>query len=139
MVPAAFVKLTSLPLTANGKVDRRSLPEPATGAVAAGAGPRTPLEESIARVWRSALDVDAVDCDGNFFDLGGSSLQLIEAHARLEGRLGRSVPITVLFEHPTVRSLARALEGASAEDAALRALRERVRRRSAPETTEAAS
>src|SRR5262249_41854905 len=73
MVPSAFVKLTSLPLTGNGKVARRSLPEPASAGVAAGAGPRTPLEESIAHVWRSVLDVDAVDCDGNFFDLGGSS------------------------------------------------------------------
>ncbi len=129
MVPAAFVKLPALPLTANGKVDRRALPEPVRSGAPAGSPPRSAMEESIAQVWRSALDVDAIDCDENFFDLGGSSLLLIEAHARLQKSLARRLPITTLFEHPTVRSLARALDGEADSDKALRALRERVRGR----------
>jgi acyl carrier protein len=87
------------------------------------------MEESIAQVWRSVLDADAIDCDENFFDLGGSSLLLIEAHAKLQKRLARNLPITTLFEYPTVRSLARALEGGADSEKALRALRERVRDR----------
>jgi aspartate racemase len=129
MVPAAFVRLASLPLTANGKVDRRGLPEPGRAAIEAESLPRSAAEESIAQVWRSVLDLDAIDCDQNFFDLGGSSLLLIEAHAKLQKSLAAALPITTLFEHPTVRSLARALGGGASQEDSLRALRERVRDR----------
>ena len=129
MVPAAFVTLPALPLTANGKVDRRALPEPGRSGVPTVSPPRSAMEESIAQVWRSVLEVDAIDCDENFFDLGGSSLLLIEAHARLQKLLARRLPITALFEHPTVRSLARALDGDEDSEKSLRALRERVRDR----------
>jgi acyl carrier protein len=80
-------------------------------------------------VWRSVLDLDAIDCDENFFDLGGNSLLLMEAHAVLQRRLAIALPITALFEYPTVRSLARSLDGAPDPEASLRALRERVRER----------
>ena len=129
MVPAAFVRLASLPLTANGKVDRRGLPEPGRSAIGAESLPRSAAEQSIAQVWRSVLDLDAIDCDQNFFDLGGSSLLLIEAHARLQKSFAAALPITMLFEHPTVRSLARALGGGAGPEDSLRALRERVRDR----------
>lgn len=129
MVPAAFVKLSSLPLTANGKVDRRALPEPGRNAAGTGSPPRSSMEESIAQVWRSVLDLEVIDCDENFFDLGGSSLLLIEAHARLQKGLARGLPLTTLFEYPTVCSLARALDGGADSEKALRALRERVRNR----------
>jgi amino acid adenylation domain-containing protein len=129
MVPAAFVKLHELPLTANGKVDRRALPEPSLGGTGAGEPPRTETEAAIAQVWAAVLEVEAVDCDGNFFDLGGSSLRIIEAHARLQSRLARDLSITALFEHPTVRALARAIDGAADLQKSLRALRDRVRNR----------
>ncbi|MDQ2978449.1 MAG: non-ribosomal peptide synthetase [Acidobacteriota bacterium] len=129
MVPAAFVRLSALPLTANGKVDRRALPEPARGAAGAVSPPLSMMEEQIAQVWRSVLDLDGIDCDANFFDLGGNSLLLMEAHAILQRRLAIALPITALFEYPTVRSLARSLDGAPDPNVSLRALRERVRER----------
>lgn len=139
MVPAAFVKLRELPLTANGKVDRRALPEPSFGGTGAGEPPRTETEAAIAQVWSAVLEIEAVDCDGNFFDLGGSSLMLIEAHARLQSRLARDLSITDLFEHPTVRALARAIDGSAGSQKSLRALRDRVRSRAGADPAPEAS
>jgi aspartate racemase len=132
MIPGSFVFLPSLPLTANGKIDRRSLPDPGRAVAEKAAVPRSAMEESIAAVWRDVLGLEATDLDGNFFDLGGNSLLLIEAHSRLQKRIGRSLPITALFEYPTVRSLARSLGGDAAPDEALRSLRARVRNRRRP-------
>ncbi|MDQ2979972.1 MAG: non-ribosomal peptide synthetase, partial [Acidobacteriota bacterium] len=129
MVPAAFVRLSSLPLTANGKVDRRALPEPERAAAGAASSPRSAMEERIAQIWRSVLELETIDCDENFFDLGGNSLLLIEAHAKLQKGLAIAVPITTLFEYPTVRSLAGFLAGGPDAEGSLRALRERVRQR----------
>ncbi len=129
MVPPAFVRLSSLPLTGNGKVDRRALPEPVGASAGTASPPRSMTEETIAQVWRSVLDLEAIDCDENFFDLGGNSLLLIDAHARLQKLLAISMPITTLFEYPTVRSLARSLASGPAPDESLQALRERVRQR----------
>ncbi|MEO8429875.1 MAG: non-ribosomal peptide synthetase [Acidobacteriota bacterium] len=140
MVPARFVRVPGLPLTENGKVDRRALPDPQPEAAAASSPPRSVLEESVSRVWSSVLGVESVDCEANFFDLGGSSLLLIAAQARLEASLGRMVPIMWLFEHPTVRTLAAAIASGSDGGARARALEERLRRRrgtaaaAAPET-----
>jgi len=132
MIPGSFVFLTSLPLTANGKIDRRSLPDPGRAVPEKTAVPCSAMEESIAAVWRDVLGLEATDLDGNFFDLGGNSLLLIEAHSQLQKRLGLSLPITTLFEYPTVRSLARSLGGDDAPDEALRSLRARVRNRRRP-------
>ena len=129
MLPAAFVRMAALPLTENGKVDRRALPEEEASVPRVAAPPRSPLEESVARVWRTVLGVESVDCEGNFFDLGGNSLLLIAAQAKLENTLGRSVPIMMLFEYPTVRALAAALAPAADQKGSVRALEERLRRR----------
>jgi len=129
MVPVSFLRLDSLPLTANGKVDRRALPAPGEAPPAPASPPLSATEEAVAQVWKAVLEIEIVDCDANFFDLGGSSLHLIEAHAKLQNRLTREMPITTLFEYPTVRSLAFALDRGDKSDHALRALRERVRNR----------
>jgi len=129
LIPSAFVRLSSLPLTAHGKIDRDALPEPRRAAAEASTPPSSAMEELVAEVWREVLEVDAVDCDANFFDAGGSSLLLIEAHAKLQSRLGAPLPITALFEHPNVRALARSLAARSDASEEARALRERVRRR----------
>ena len=132
MVPTVVARLSSLPLTPNGKLDRKALPEPERFASRTLAPPRSPMEEQIADIWRAVLRTDEVGCEENFFDLGGDSLLLIEAHAKLQKRLAVGLPITKLFEHPTVQSLARFLRESSDPEEPLRALRERVWRKRRP-------
>ncbi|MEA2692360.1 MAG: hypothetical protein QOJ16_1747, partial [Acidobacteriota bacterium] len=121
MVPAAFVPLAALPFTPNGKLDRAALPEPETASPeprlqleTAWVAPRSQLEREIAAVWREVLKVERVGAEDNFFDLGGHSLLLVDAQARLTARLGREVPLLDLFRHPNVAALARHLHGPSA-------------------------
>jgi len=116
MVPAAFVELDQLPLTPSGKVDRKALPAPAAGGDGAAApdGPATAEEERIAAVWESVLGTRA-GVNDSFFDVGGNSLLLVQVAAKLEEALGHPVPIMDLFQHTTVRALARHLSGAAAD------------------------
>ncbi len=112
MCPASLTPLPSFPLTPNGKVDRAGL---------ASQGDRverpfrraeaTDLESILSEIWADVLGASVVDPSKNFFDLGGTSLQLVEAHARTQARLGRTISIVSLFEHPTVASLALHLRG----------------------------
>ena len=108
MVPAAFVSMDALPVTANGKLNRRALPAPeykgAEGRAEFSA-PRTALEKGIAEVWASVLQVGDIGIHDNFFDAGGNSLKIMLAHGRLREDLKIDVPITVLFEHSTINSL----------------------------------
>jgi non-ribosomal peptide synthetase component F len=113
MVPAAFVFLEAFPLTLNGKLDRAALPAPGSDRAhlaAAFAAPQNEVETLLARLWQKALRRDLVGLDDNFFDLGGDSLLLTALHRELERELGRAVPITELFQFPTIRKLAAHLE-----------------------------
>jgi acyl-coenzyme A synthetase/AMP-(fatty) acid ligase len=115
MIPAATVVLPALPLTRNGKVDERALPSPEPSAPRAGGEPpATELERVLAGFWQDALRLPRVGVEDNFFDLGGHSLLLGQVHHRLTTHLGRDVPLVTLFERPTIRSLARHLEGGAA-------------------------
>ena len=114
MVPAVFVPLAALPLSANGKVDRAALPAPEAPARAPGRAPRTATERLVAEVWADVLGVERVSADDNFFDLGGHSLLLVRVHARLSERLGAEVPIAELFQHATLASLAAYLDSCGA-------------------------
>ncbi|HEX3525705.1 MAG TPA: amino acid adenylation domain-containing protein [Thermoanaerobaculia bacterium] len=114
-IPSRFVTLAALPLTPNGKVDRASLPEPDAGRPELGTDyrpPRSELERTIAAVWREVLGVDAVGVHDNFFDLGGHSLLLAQAHSRLAA-LGHDLALLDLFRHPTIDALARRLSPAA--------------------------
>src|SRR5579864_5233350 len=107
MLPAALIPIKSLPLTEHGKVDRRSLPQPAWGASAAVNGhtpPRTSVEKALAAAWREGLDLSSVGIDDNFFDVGGDSIRSIKVRAKA---LERGVIFTLqqLFQNPTVRKL----------------------------------
>jgi amino acid adenylation domain-containing protein/non-ribosomal peptide synthase protein (TIGR01720 family) len=119
MVPAAVVRMDALPLTRNGKVDRRALPSPgfAERAVAdAWAPPRSAMERAVAAVWAEALGVEAVGVNDNFFDLGGNSMALLRVSGALREVAGREVRITELFRHTTVSALAAVLAGGTADE-----------------------
>jgi hypothetical protein len=120
MLPSQFVLLDAMPLGANGKVDRKALPAPGASRPAlraAYAAPQTPLEQTIAEVWRELLQLDTVGVNDSFFELGGHSLLLVLVHETLQQRLEREVVIADLFKFPTVRALARHLSGSSPKHA----------------------
>jgi acyl carrier protein len=131
MVPSHFVFLDSLPLTANGKIDRNALPNPSAVENESGTAPEPPrneLERVIAEAWKDALGVDRVGLDENFFDLGAHSLMVAEVHIQLQQVLGRELSLVDLFQFPTVTALAKHLNG---EEAAPRVSSRAERRLSA--------
>jgi amino acid adenylation domain-containing protein len=112
MVPAAFVALDALPLSPNGKVDRKALPAPDFGSAADKneyVSPRTETEATVAKIWSELLGVKQIGVKDNFFALGGHSLQATRLQARMEKELGQKLPLAALFQHPTIEGLAAAL------------------------------
>jgi acyl carrier protein len=112
MVPSTLMTLEALPLTPNGKLDRTALPAPVGARPSLGrpyAAPESPLEETLASIWREVLGVDRAGLDDDFFDLGGHSLLALKMVARVHDSLGVSCPLRQLFDGPTIRELARAL------------------------------
>ena len=105
MVPAFLLPLDALPTTANRKVDRAALPDPAAER-RGGRGPRTPEEELLVAIWGEVLGVGEVAIDDNFFALGGHSLLATQVVSRLRVSLGVEVPVRSVFSHPTVAGLA---------------------------------
>ncbi len=115
MVPSHIVTLDRLPMTPNGKVDRRALPDPSVITAATPSiesRPANVIEETIAGIWRDLLQLPHVSRDANFFDLGGHSLLAVQVHRRLRELLPeRPVGITDLFRFPTIAALAEFLGG----------------------------
>ncbi|WP_029006248.1 non-ribosomal peptide synthetase, partial [Azorhizobium doebereinerae] len=111
MVPTAWMRLDALPVTPNGKVDRKALPRPDDAGLDRPpfAPPSTPEEHSLTRLWQELLGVEPVGVNDNFFDLGGHSLLATRLAARLQEAFGRAVPLRLVFEQPTVAELAAAL------------------------------
>lgn len=120
MVPAAMVFLDALPLTDNGKIDRKALlrlPPPAQAASGAAPAATSDLERTIAAAWQDALGLANVGLEENFFDLGAHSLTVAEVHAKLQQALGRELALVDLFQFTTVRALAKHLEGGTTQSA----------------------
>ncbi|MDQ1592163.1 MAG: hypothetical protein QOG71_2790 [Pyrinomonadaceae bacterium] len=113
MIPSVYVMLAALPLTPNGKVNRAALPEPAEARPELAASyvvPRTQAEEAVAAVWQEILRVEHVGVNDNFFDLGGHSLLMVQAHAKLRESFERpELSVIDLFKYPTVSALAKFL------------------------------
>ncbi|BEK92864.1 non-ribosomal peptide synthase/polyketide synthase [Nocardia seriolae] len=105
MVPSAIVVLDRIPLTVNGKLDRRALPAPAVQARAFRA-PETPIQETVAGVFAEILGLERVGLDDDFFDLGGNSLLATRVVTRIGSALDTTVPMRALFEAGTVEALA---------------------------------
>ena len=115
MVPSVFMMLTEMPLTANGKVDRRRLPAVEATRPELNAGyvaPCTALEELVASIWADVLEVERVGVHDNFFELGGHSLLATTIAARIYERFHVELPLRTLFEAPTVATLATVIENA---------------------------
>jgi natural product biosynthesis luciferase-like monooxygenase protein len=131
MIPSAFVTLDAMPLTPNGKINRRALPAPSMpGATAADyVAPQTDLERTIAGIWQDALQVVRLSTHDNFFDLGGHSLLMAQVHARLHEVLQMEVPVIELFKYPTVSSLAKYFNQRQHQQPALRQTDDRVKKR----------
>jgi amino acid adenylation domain-containing protein len=111
MVPAVFMELKKLPLTANGKVDRRALP--ALGITKqerkAFTAPRNTLEIALAKVWEELLGTSPIGVTDNFFDLGGNSLLAVRMVALVEKQFGKDIPLTTLFRGATIEYMAQVL------------------------------
>jgi acyl carrier protein len=140
MVPSAFIFLDALPLTGNGKIDRKALlnlppPNLASAAAHNGPEPASEMERIVASVWQQALGIPLMGLTDNFFDLGADSLTVAEAHAKLQEALGREFSLLDLFQFTTVSALAAHLDaqlsGAQAATAASQLSDRAARRRMA--------
>jgi amino acid adenylation domain-containing protein len=111
MVPNAFVLLESLPLTSNGKVDRRALPKAELDSTQLDkfVAPRTPIEEMLAQIWAQVLKLEQVGIHDNFFEIGGHSLLATQLVSRIRKIFKVELPLRELFTVPTVAQLARSL------------------------------
>ncbi|MGH6868603.1 MAG: non-ribosomal peptide synthetase, partial [Methylocella sp.] len=147
MIPARLELVDEFPLTQTGKIDRLALSRLAAYARAQKSSDlhfATPIEATLADLWRRQLRLETVDVDKNFFDLGGTSLQLLGVHAELERLFPGQLSIRDLFDLPTIRLLHARLSGAQTADAtaqaaAQAALQRRARQNRVPLSTVRAS
>ncbi|AUD03909.1 non-ribosomal peptide synthetase [Spirosoma pollinicola] len=112
MVPTEFMRLDQLPITPNGKIDRKALPKPDSLLAKKGVNgePVTDREKLIHAIWTSVLDTDEVGIDHDFFELGGHSMIAVQMMVRLEKETGRRLPLSTLLIYPTIRRLAQFFE-----------------------------
>ncbi len=130
MVPEVFMFLDAMPLTPNGKMDRCALPAPQgkRRSERAYVSPQNELEKIIAGIWQELLQVEKVGIHDNFFDLGGHSLLIVQAHSRLREVVDRELSITDMFRYPTIGELTEFLTREQSEELFLEKIHDRVRK-----------
>ena len=109
MVPALFMMLPQFPLTPNGKLDRKALPQPQgerPSLASVYVAPRNAIETTIVEIWQKILPVDEIGVNDNFFDLGGHSLLIAQVHQALQTAFSRPLSLVDMFSYPTVSDLA---------------------------------
>ncbi len=109
MIPSTIMTIPELPLTANGKLDRKSLPEPTAVRVSGPMEPVSDIEKELLGIWRKFLKVNDLETNDDFFALGGHSILVTQVINSINGHYHLNVPVRLLFENPTVKSLAKAL------------------------------
>lgn len=110
MIPDDWVFIETIPLTPNNKIDRKALPKPEYGTTQEDKKqnlPRTAGEKMIAAIWSEALGIEKINIDEDFFELGGHSLIAVQVMARIEKETGKRLPLTSLFDSPTIEKLSR--------------------------------
>lgn len=113
MVPDDFVLMEVIPITPNGKIDRKALPKPDYGNIQRTGDfitPRTANETLIAEIWQELMGIKSISIGDNFFELGGRSLVAVQIMARIEKETGKRLPLATLFEHATIEKLAARLD-----------------------------
>jgi len=116
MIPSAFVTLENLPITPNGKIDRRALSQLSVSYQLSDktfVAPRTPDEKFLAEIWASVLGVERVGLHDNFFELGGHSLLAVSLLAQIEQQFGKQLPLSALFQGPNIAELAKLLKNST--------------------------
>jgi acyl carrier protein len=109
MIPTEFVKMEALPMTANGKLDRKALPEPDHERPELGipyTRPQNETEDSVVRIWEEVLNVRSIGIHDNFFDLGGHSLAATRVVSRIFQQYRLEIPLRSLFQSPTIAEMA---------------------------------
>jgi amino acid adenylation domain-containing protein/thioester reductase-like protein len=122
MVPSAFVLMEAMPLTPNGKIDRRALPAPSQERpelTEVFVLPRNPIEEQLANLWSQVLDIRPIGIHDNFFDLGGQSLLVAKMVSQVEETFQLELPLSCVFETPTIAGIAQSIENAQYRNAEL--------------------
>ncbi len=120
MVPSIFVEMEALPLSNNGKVDRNRLPLPETQAIEIeSTAPTTDTEQTLIEIAQSVLNLESIGIHQNFFELGASSVSLVQIRNKLQTQWQRTIPMADLFKHPTIHRLALYLQQAAESDTAL--------------------
>jgi natural product biosynthesis luciferase-like monooxygenase protein len=121
MIPSQFIFIKEVPLTTSGKIDRQRLPEMEhhrplleTRLIL----PRDKVEGEVVAIWKEVLRIPELGIDDNFFDLGGHSLLMAQAHRAIQDHFGITIPLIKLLEFPTIRTLASHLRGTPEKDAA---------------------